>query len=100
MCRQPSRAALGELRADDASIRQCLTEDTDHVGIRRGVTPTADGEYDEFRMNRGKQRVREFDGIHPARKTPVVRVDENPSAQVLAILQQVAETNAIEVSRQ
>ena len=100
MGRQPSRAALGELRADDASIRQCLPQDTNHVGIRRGVTSTADGKYDEFRMNRGKQRIREFDGIHPAGKPPVVRVDENPGAEVLAILQQVAETNAVEIPRQ
>ena len=100
MGRQPSRAVLGELRADDARIRQCLPKDTNRVGIRRGVTSTADGEYDEFGMNRGEQCVREIDRIHTAGEPPVVRVDENRSAKILAVLQQVEETNAVEIPRQ
>ena len=58
---------------------------------------SSDGEHDEFGMNRGKQSVCEFDWMHPAGEAPVVRVDENRSAEVLAVLHKVAETNSVEI---
>ena len=61
---------------------------------------TSDGEHDEFGMNCGEQCVCEFDRIHPAGETPVVRVDEYRSAEVLTVIHQVAETDSVEIPRQ
>ena len=64
------------------------------------MTPTAYGKDDKVRRNRGQQRVPEIARVHSASEATMVWIDENRSAEILAFLQQVCETDSIEVAGQ